>query len=226
MQAIQYILDCMTSGTVVLSREQQRQHHCYKASNNTVQAFKTKCHREQKIKELWWKTANSPKKCLHCSEESRLKPGSLGFVVGDADHWATGAWHSPHLVHGSLGLHESTRQTRTWSSQLSSHSSCFMLLILYYGPGIFVTPKLPVPFGGTGLQSNTWLCQPIQLHSSNSISIGSDVSVGLINVSDIQTDRPRRKRCSHSPHSMLCITMRPGQHSIYIPTKGVQLTWS
>jgi len=69
--------------------------------------------------------------CLFMSRQSVigharhvLSPKNSSFIWGDLDP------HDPHLRHGSLGLHESTMQTGSWSVQPflhSSHQSIFRL---------------------------------------------------------------------------------------------------
>ena len=47
-----------------------------------------------------------------------------------------------------------------------------------------LSPKLPLPMGGSGPPSNTWFFGPIRVVNPNGISIGSAVFAGLTSVTD------------------------------------------
>jgi len=65
-------------------------------------------------------------------------------------------------------------------------------------------PKLPLPMGGFGPPSNTWLAGPTQVLNPNGSSIGAAVFAGLTSVTDRQTDqqteRPRYSVGNNRPH--------------------------
>jgi len=72
--------------------------------------------------------------------------------------------------------------------------------ILYNGPRLPPPSKLPLPMGGSGLQSNTWFHGPTRVVNPNGTSIGSAVFAGLTRVTDGPTDRPRYSVGNNRPH--------------------------
>ena len=120
-----------------------------------------------------------------------------------------------HLIHGSLGPHESTCQTPTCSSLQFFHRQRFMVPILYYG-SVPSAPKTALYRGGPRPPSNMWLLGPTLAYKPNCTSIGSAVFAGLTNVTDTLTDR-------HTDHATTgvaigCIyamhTMQPNKFTV------------
>jgi len=63
---------------------------------------------------------------------------------------------------------------------------------LYFTMGRPFSPQnLPLPMGGSGAPSNTWLPGPTEVLNPNGSLIGAAVFAGLTSVTDRQTDRPR-----------------------------------
>ena len=87
-----------------------------------------------------------------------------------------------------LGPFEPTTQTASLSVQSFLHRWPQSLPILYNGMPLSPS-KLPLPIGGSGPLSNTWLPGPTRVLIPNGISIGAAVFAGLTSVTD--SDRPR-----------------------------------
>ena len=99
-------------------------------------------------------TSRSVKLFLHSSRQSVVGhahcPGMSFPLIIAPSHGAS----RPHLIHASLGPPESITQMASQTVQPFLHSSYQKVPILYNGRPF--PPKLPLPIGGSGPQSNTW----------------------------------------------------------------------
>jgi len=89
------------------------------------------------------------------------------FAHGDLD---------PHLIHGSLGLYETTTQLNQFGSLHSSQQS---VPARYSGPPIFPL-KIAPSHGVIWASSNTWFLGPTLVHTRNCFSIGSPFLQGSL----------------------------------------------
>ena len=102
--------------------------------------------------------------------------------------------HSPN--NAVLGPLESKSRTASRSVQSVLHRSRQSVPVLYNGPPSSPSLKIALSHGGCGPPSNTWFLGPTRVLNPNGISNAWAVFAGLITVTDRQTDRQTRPRCS------------------------------
>ena len=115
---------------------------------------------------------------------------------------------SPHLTHSPLGPREFKCQAPSRSSQPSFRRRRLCpCTLLWDGP--FLTPKLPLPLGGSGHPSNTWLLGPTRAHMPNDISVSPAVFAGYLRVMDTQTHTPHYTSVAQAASVCYAYTMWP-----------------